>query len=191
MAETAHIDPALVDAIGTARHVCVLTGAGISAESGVPTFRDAQQGLWARYDPHELATPEAFERDPDLVWRWYRWRRALVARAEPNAGHRALAALAEETSRLTLVSNSQRLWASTISVSLRFAKPAGLLPTEATSSAIAENAPASPAGRAVTGTSSQRAPIVAAPKFCWVTADWALTDSRSRKINFEGRVIYM
>jgi NAD-dependent deacetylase len=106
LSDTARLDPALVDAIGTARHVCVLTGAGISAESGVPTFRDAQQGLWARYDPHELATPEAFARDPDLVWRWYRWRRDLVARAEPNAGHRALASLAGKTSRLTLVTQN-------------------------------------------------------------------------------------
>ncbi|NIL93291.1 MAG: NAD-dependent protein deacylase, partial [Woeseiaceae bacterium] len=76
-------------------HLCVLTGAGISAESGVPTFREAQTGLWARYDPGELATPEAFIRQPALVWRWYRWRRELVARVEPNAGHRALVTLAE------------------------------------------------------------------------------------------------
>ena len=74
-----------------ARRVTVLTGAGMSAESGVPTFRDAQTGLWARYDPAELATPEAWERDPALVWAWYAWRRTLVRRAEPHAGHRALA----------------------------------------------------------------------------------------------------
>ena len=70
-----------------------LTGSGISAESGVPTFRDAQTGLWSRYDPQELATPRAFARDPELVWRWYAWRRDLLERAEPNAGHRALADL--------------------------------------------------------------------------------------------------
>ncbi|MBA1147154.1 NAD-dependent deacylase [Ectothiorhodospiraceae bacterium WFHF3C12] len=74
-----------------ARHVVVLTGAGISAESGVPTFRDAQTGLWARYDPQDLATPEAFERDPGLVWSWYEWRRELIAGARPNAAHQALA----------------------------------------------------------------------------------------------------
>jgi NAD-dependent protein deacetylase/lipoamidase len=86
--------------------VCVLTGAGISAESGVPTFRDAQSGLWARYDPHDLATPDAFRRDPALIWRWYRWRRELVAEAAPNAGHIALATLARRLPRLTLVTQN-------------------------------------------------------------------------------------
>ena len=76
---------------GQARRVAVLTGAGISAESGVPTFRDAQTGVWARFDPMQLATPEAFARDPERVWDWYAWRRELVGRAEPNAGHLALA----------------------------------------------------------------------------------------------------
>jgi NAD-dependent deacetylase len=71
--------------------MAVLTGAGISAESGIPTFRHAQTGLWARFRPEELATPEAFARDPRLVWDWYEWRRELVAGAQPNAGHRALA----------------------------------------------------------------------------------------------------
>jgi NAD-dependent deacetylase len=76
-----------------ARSVLVLTGAGISAESGVPTFR-GEGGLWRRHRPEELATPEAFARDPVLVWSWYRWRRELVAKCAPNAGHRALAHLA-------------------------------------------------------------------------------------------------
>lgn len=84
----------------------MLTGAGISADSGVPTFREAQTGLWAQYDPQELATPEAFRRDPALVWRWYRWRRELVAAAAPNAGHRALAKLASLVPRLTLVTQN-------------------------------------------------------------------------------------
>ena len=83
----------LLDALRCARRAVALTGSGISAESGVPTFRDAQTGLWARYDPQELATPEAFARDPELVWRWYSWRRELVERARPNAGHEALAEL--------------------------------------------------------------------------------------------------
>ncbi|MDH3304467.1 MAG: NAD-dependent deacylase [Gammaproteobacteria bacterium] len=96
----------LAAALRTAQHVCVLTGAGISAESGVPTFRDAQQGLWAKYDPHQLATPEAFEEDPELLWRWYRWRRDLVAKADPNPGHLALAKLAELVPRLTLVTQN-------------------------------------------------------------------------------------
>ncbi|MEE4297119.1 MAG: NAD-dependent deacylase [Wenzhouxiangella sp.] len=76
-----------------ARRVVVLTGAGVSAESGIPTFREAQTGLWARFDPMTLASPEGFDRDPALVWRWYQWRRQLVAEAQPNAGHLALARL--------------------------------------------------------------------------------------------------
>jgi len=96
----------LLTALREAQHVCVLTGAGISAESGVPTFRDAQSGLWAKYDPLDLATPEAFLRDPELIWRWYRWRRELVAKAEPNPGHLALARLAECVPRFTLVTQN-------------------------------------------------------------------------------------
>ncbi len=99
-------DPDLVSALRDARHVCVLTGAGISAESGVPTFRDAQQGLWAKYDPLQLATPEAFEENPELLWQWYRWRRELVAAAKPNPGHLALARLAERVPRFTLVTQN-------------------------------------------------------------------------------------
>ncbi len=67
----------------------VLTGAGISAESGIPTFR-GKDGLWNKYDPMELATPEAFKRDPKLVWEWYDWRRQLIAKAQPNEGHKVL-----------------------------------------------------------------------------------------------------
>ncbi len=72
--------------------VAVLTGAGISAESGVPTFR-GQGGLWKSYRPEELATPQAFRRNPALVWEWYLWRRSIIAKAEPNAGHIALVEL--------------------------------------------------------------------------------------------------
>ena len=78
--------------IGDTQHLIVATGAGMSKESGVPTFRDALDGLWARYDPQQLATPQAFQRDPQLVWRWYEYRRALVRQAQPNPGHRAIAA---------------------------------------------------------------------------------------------------
>lgn len=99
-------DPGIVVALREARHVFVLTGAGISAESGVPTFREAQTGLWARYDPLQLATPEAFEDDPELLWQWYRWRRELVAKAEPNSGHFAIATLARHVPRLTLVTQN-------------------------------------------------------------------------------------
>lgn len=75
--------------------VAVLTGAGISAASGIPTFRGGDDSLWSQYRPQELATPEAFARDPELVWRWYDWRRSLIAGHEPNAAHTALARLAE------------------------------------------------------------------------------------------------
>jgi NAD-dependent deacetylase len=96
----------LLDALRAAQQVCVLTGSGISAESGVPTFREAQTGLWEQFDPHQLATPEAFQRDPALVWRWYRWRRDLVAAVEPNAGHHALVTLARLVPELTLVTQN-------------------------------------------------------------------------------------
>jgi NAD-dependent deacetylase len=76
-----------------ARALVVLTGAGISAESGIPTFRDAQTGLWSHHDPLQLATPEGFAEDPELVWGWYEWRRQQVQAAQPNPGHRALAVL--------------------------------------------------------------------------------------------------
>ena len=84
----------------------MLTGSGVSAESGVPTFRDAQTGLWARYEPQDLATPEAFERDPGLVWEWYEWRRGLVREAEPNPGHLALVELERRVPSFTLVTQN-------------------------------------------------------------------------------------
>ena len=83
-------DPELINALWSARRLAVLTGAGISAESGVPTFRDAQTGLWSRYRPEDLATPEAFQRNPSLVSEWYALRRQIVFRAQPNPGHHAL-----------------------------------------------------------------------------------------------------
>jgi NAD-dependent deacetylase len=87
----AHELAALAERVQQAPRVLVLTGAGMSAESGVPTFREAQTGLWARFSPEDLATPQAFAATPERVMDWYRWRRGLVAQAEPNAGHRALA----------------------------------------------------------------------------------------------------
>jgi NAD-dependent deacetylase len=80
--------------LARAERPVVFTGAGISAESGIPTFRDALTGLWARFDAQALATPEAFRRDPALVWGWYEWRRAAAERVEPNAGHVAAAEIA-------------------------------------------------------------------------------------------------
>jgi NAD-dependent deacetylase len=96
----------LAAALGRAGRVAVLTGAGISAESGIPTFREAQTGLWARYRPEDLATPEAFERNPQRVWEWYEWRRGIVAGAQPNAGHRALAQMERHVADFTLITQN-------------------------------------------------------------------------------------
>jgi NAD-dependent deacetylase len=85
------LPPELIHKLAVAKSVTALTGAGVSAESGVPTFRDAQTGLWAKFRPEDLATPTAFQRNPRLVWEWYEWRRKLVAEAKPNPAHRALA----------------------------------------------------------------------------------------------------
>jgi NAD-dependent deacetylase len=96
----------LIQALRYAGRITVLTGSGISAESGVPTFREARSGLWARYDPQQLATAEAFERDPHLVSEWYEWRRRLVSEAEPNPGHRALAELEGRVPVFTLITQN-------------------------------------------------------------------------------------
>jgi NAD-dependent deacetylase len=96
----------LTAALRSSAHTIILTGAGVSAESGIPTFRDAQTGLWARYRPEDLATPEAFERDPVLVWQWYQWRRGLISRARPNPAHIAIAALERLMSKLTLITQN-------------------------------------------------------------------------------------
>lgn len=99
-------DENFLKALSAARHVAVMTGAGVSAESGVPTFRDAQTGLWAQYNPEELATPEAFRANPKLVWDWYEWRRSLIAKAEPNPGHYALAEMASLFPRFSLITQN-------------------------------------------------------------------------------------
>jgi NAD-dependent deacetylase len=91
--------------IEAATRIVALTGAGISAESGVPTFR-GPGGLWRSYRPEDLATPAAFERDPALVWEWYDWRRAVIARARPNPGHDALARLEARAQPFTLVTQN-------------------------------------------------------------------------------------
>jgi len=87
------LENSLLDRLRNAGSVLVLTGAGMSAESGIPTFRDAQTGMWARYRPEELATPEAFQANPERVWRWYEERRANALAALPHAGHQALVEL--------------------------------------------------------------------------------------------------
>ena len=96
----------LVDRLRLAKHVVVLTGAGVSAESGIPTFRDKQTGIWEQFSAEELATPEAYQRDPSMVWGWYEWRRSIALRAQPNAAHRAIAEMACKAPRMTLVTQN-------------------------------------------------------------------------------------
>lgn len=95
-------DPGLTAALRGARRLTVLTGAGVSAESGIPTFRDALTGLWRNHDAALLATPAAFRRDPALVWGWYEWRRMKALAARPNAAHLAIAQLAGRVMQLSL-----------------------------------------------------------------------------------------
>ncbi len=100
------IPASLLSSLRSARHVVVFTGAGVSAESGIPTFRDALTGLWERFDPGELATADAFRRDPALVWGWYEWRRMKVLQARPNPAHMAIAELASHVPQLTLITQN-------------------------------------------------------------------------------------
>lgn len=97
---------AVAELLATASNVVVFTGAGMSAESGIPTFRDAQTGLWEQFDPEQLATPAAYRADKALVWGWYRWRMTLVERAQPNAGHLAISALERMRPGLVVVTQN-------------------------------------------------------------------------------------
>ena len=99
---TAEIDQAR-SLVAQAKRPVFFTGAGMSADSGVPTFRDALTGLWAKYDPLQLATSEAFARDPELVWNFYEYRRGIVRKCAPNAGHHAMAAFEQQEGRLVTV----------------------------------------------------------------------------------------
>lgn len=85
----------LAQQLREAKDVVVFTGAGASAESGIPTFRDSLTGLWERFDPAQLATCEAFRTDPSLCWGWYEWRRHKVLQAQPNGAHLAISELAK------------------------------------------------------------------------------------------------
>ncbi len=91
--------------LAESRAVTVLTGAGISADSGVPTFRGAE-GLWRQYRAEDLATPEAFERDPHLVWEWYNWRRELIATKRPNAAHDSVVELERRSRQFWLITQN-------------------------------------------------------------------------------------
>lgn len=96
----------LIEELRNAKSVAVLTGAGISAESKIPTFRDAMTGLWASFSPEELATPEAFARNPKMVWDWYAFRREMCAKALPNPGHLALAEMEKHFEHFTLTTQN-------------------------------------------------------------------------------------
>jgi NAD-dependent deacetylase len=96
----------LLARLGEAGHVMILTGAGMSAESGIPTFRDAQEGMWAKYRAEDLATPEAFEANPARVWQWYEERRKKVRSARPHAGHQALVALESLVPALSVITQN-------------------------------------------------------------------------------------
>lgn len=100
------LQPELLVALQQSRNVLVLTGAGMSAESGIPTFRDAQTGMWARYRPEDLATPEAFRQHPARVWQWYEERRHIVRGAQPHDGHYALVELGRLLPRVSIVTQN-------------------------------------------------------------------------------------
>ena len=88
------------------RYLVIFTGAGVSRESGIPTFREAQTGLWEQYNPEDLATPAAFRRNPELVWNWYGYRQDMVESIQPNLGHRALAALEQLIPRVVVLTQN-------------------------------------------------------------------------------------
>jgi NAD-dependent deacetylase len=91
--------------IQSVSRISVLTGAGVSAASGVPTFRGTE-GLWKSYSPQDLATPEAFRKDPKLVWEWYDWRRTLISKCRPNAAHLVLAHWSKRYPGFTLITQN-------------------------------------------------------------------------------------
>lgn len=95
----------LKERLAAAQSITVLTGAGISADSGVPTFRGAD-GLWRNFRAEDLATPEAFERDPRVVWEWYNWRRELIAAKKPNPAHEAIAELEHRCAQFWLITQN-------------------------------------------------------------------------------------
>ena len=98
--------PELISLVRATSKLVALTGAGVSQESGLRTFRDAQTGLWSQYKPEELASPEAFRRDPKLVWDWYAWRREAVKGVRPNPGHYALVEMERRIPEFSLVTQN-------------------------------------------------------------------------------------
>ncbi len=100
------IPDTLIEKLQKAQHLVILTGAGVSAESGIPTFRDALTGLWENYDAESLTSEFGFQADPALVWGWYEWRRNRVLRAQPNPAHHTIAQLAKQVPKLTLITQN-------------------------------------------------------------------------------------
>jgi len=100
------IPPDLVTLLKRTSNLVTLTGAGVSQESGLRTFRDAQVGLWAQYKPEELASPEAFHKNPKLIWDWYAWRREAVKAARPNRGHEAMAVIEKYVPTFTIITQN-------------------------------------------------------------------------------------
>ena len=97
---------ALVDSLKNKfQNIVILSGAGISAESGIPTFRSGHNGLWSEFNPSDLATPQAWKKNKALVWGWYEWRRGLVSKAEPNLGHIAVASLQKRLGAAVITQN--------------------------------------------------------------------------------------
>ena len=96
----------LITLLKSTSRLVALTGAGVSQESGLRTFRDAQEGLWSQYKPEDLASPEAFARDPKLVWDWYAWRREAIKGVRPNAGHYALTEIEKHIPQFTLITQN-------------------------------------------------------------------------------------
>ena len=96
----------LIDRMNESRRLVFFTGAGVSQESGIPTFRDAQTGFWSQYKAEELATPTAFARQRDVVWGWYEYRRRMVMRCDPNPAHRAIAAIGNKFPQSTLITQN-------------------------------------------------------------------------------------
>lgn len=101
-----NFDSSLIERLRSAQRVVVLTGAGTSSESGIPTFRDVLTGLWENFDAQQLATLDAFDADPELVWGWYEWRRALVLQCQPNPAHQAIAAMQNRVPDLRVVTQN-------------------------------------------------------------------------------------
>src|SRR5882724_9941696 len=96
----------LIERLARAKSVVVLTGAGVSAESGIPTFRDAQTGIWSRFNAEDLGTLQGFQRDPATVWNWYADRRKAALQAQPNAAHLTLAELERRVPAFDLITQN-------------------------------------------------------------------------------------